>query len=78
MKRAFGVKKDKEPPPSIQDASDRIVKWKRVATLFQASSFMLLFQTGTQEFSPDGHFIVSADRDFKIRERVLLRNQKSN
>nr|GLL31525.1 hypothetical protein JCGZ_04137 [Ipomoea trifida] len=23
MKRVFGVKKDKEPPPSIQDASDR-------------------------------------------------------
>lgn len=26
MKRVFGVKKDKEPPPSIQDASDRINK----------------------------------------------------
>ncbi|KAK8552712.1 hypothetical protein V6N13_121098 [Hibiscus sabdariffa] len=26
MKRVFGVKKDKEPPPSIQDASDRIGK----------------------------------------------------
>uniref|UniRef100_A0A2P2JZV3 Charged multivesicular body protein 5-like n=1 Tax=Rhizophora mucronata TaxID=61149 RepID=A0A2P2JZV3_RHIMU len=26
MRRMFGVKKDKEPPPSIQDASDRINK----------------------------------------------------
>ncbi|XP_043721438.1 vacuolar protein sorting-associated protein 60.2 [Telopea speciosissima] len=26
MKKIFGVKKDKEPPPSIQDASDRINK----------------------------------------------------
>ncbi|KAK8509476.1 hypothetical protein V6N12_001483 [Hibiscus sabdariffa] len=26
MKRVFGAKKDKEPPPSIQDASDRINK----------------------------------------------------
>ncbi|KAK8579744.1 hypothetical protein V6N13_075257 [Hibiscus sabdariffa] len=26
MKRVFGIKKDKEPPPSIQDASDRINK----------------------------------------------------
>ncbi|XP_038689327.1 vacuolar protein sorting-associated protein 60.2-like [Tripterygium wilfordii] len=26
MKRMFGVKKDKEPPPSINDASDRISK----------------------------------------------------
>ncbi|EOY19285.1 SNF7 family protein [Theobroma cacao] len=26
MKRVFGVKKDKEPPPSIEDASDRINK----------------------------------------------------
>ncbi|MBA0659949.1 hypothetical protein Goklo_012024, partial [Gossypium klotzschianum] len=26
MKRVFGVKKDKEPPPSIQDATDRISK----------------------------------------------------
>ncbi|OMO88155.1 Snf7 [Corchorus capsularis] len=26
MKRVFGVKKDKEPPPSVQDASDRINK----------------------------------------------------
>ncbi|KAA3454253.1 charged multivesicular body protein 5-like [Gossypium australe] len=26
MKRVFGVKKDKEPPPSIQDATDRIGK----------------------------------------------------
>ncbi|XP_071721815.1 vacuolar protein sorting-associated protein 60.1-like [Rutidosis leptorrhynchoides] len=26
MRRVFGVKKDKEPPPSIQDASDRITK----------------------------------------------------
>lgn len=26
MKRVFGVKKNKEPPPSIQDASDRINK----------------------------------------------------
>ncbi|XP_061987497.1 vacuolar protein sorting-associated protein 60.2-like [Populus nigra] len=26
MKRVFGVKKDKEPPPSIQDSSDRINK----------------------------------------------------
>ncbi|XP_050203469.1 vacuolar protein sorting-associated protein 60.2-like [Mercurialis annua] len=26
MKRVFGVKKDKEPPPSINDASDRINK----------------------------------------------------
>ncbi|CAN6445489.1 unnamed protein product [Victoria cruziana] len=26
MKRIFGAKKDKEPPPSIQDASDRINK----------------------------------------------------
>ncbi|XP_027104709.2 vacuolar protein sorting-associated protein 60.2-like [Coffea arabica] len=26
MKRVFGVKKDKEPPPSINDASDRITK----------------------------------------------------
>ncbi|CAM8971698.1 hypothetical protein QQ045_028818 [Rhodiola kirilowii] len=26
MKRVFGAKKDKEPPPSIQDASDRITK----------------------------------------------------
>ncbi|GMI83330.1 hypothetical protein like AT3G10640 [Hibiscus trionum] len=26
MRRVFGVKKDKEPPPSIQDASDRINK----------------------------------------------------
>ncbi|KAI4370712.1 hypothetical protein MLD38_019032 [Melastoma candidum] len=26
MKRVFGFKKDKEPPPSIQDASDRINK----------------------------------------------------
>jgi charged multivesicular body protein 5 len=24
MKRVFGVKKDKEPPPSIQDSSDRV------------------------------------------------------
>lgn len=24
MKRVFGAKKDKEPPPSIQDASDRV------------------------------------------------------
>jgi len=24
MKRVFGVKKNKEPPPSIQDASDRV------------------------------------------------------
>lgn len=26
MKRVFGVKKDKEPPPSINDASDRVTK----------------------------------------------------
>ncbi|KAJ0046262.1 hypothetical protein Pint_05779 [Pistacia integerrima] len=26
MKRVFGVKKDKEPPPSVNDASDRINK----------------------------------------------------
>lgn len=26
MKRVFGVKKEKEPPPSVQDASDRINK----------------------------------------------------
>ncbi|KAL7147057.1 hypothetical protein ABFS83_06G082700 [Erythranthe nasuta] len=26
MRRVFGVKKDKEPPPSVQDASDRITK----------------------------------------------------
>ncbi|XAR53537.1 hypothetical protein NMG60_11022131 [Bertholletia excelsa] len=26
MKRVFGVKKDKEPPPSVQDSSDRINK----------------------------------------------------
>uniref|UniRef100_A0A2P2JZU9 Charged multivesicular body protein 5-like n=1 Tax=Rhizophora mucronata TaxID=61149 RepID=A0A2P2JZU9_RHIMU len=26
MRRVFGVKKDKEPPPSIQDASGRINK----------------------------------------------------
>ncbi|KAH9704705.1 vacuolar protein sorting-associated protein 60.2 [Citrus sinensis] len=26
MKRVFGAKKDKEPPPSVQDASDRINK----------------------------------------------------
>ncbi|OWM87669.1 hypothetical protein CDL15_Pgr022782 [Punica granatum] len=26
MKRVFGIKKDKEPPPSIQDASDNITK----------------------------------------------------
>ncbi|KAI6670042.1 hypothetical protein NL676_004927 [Syzygium grande] len=26
MKRVFGVKKDKEPPPNVQDASDRITK----------------------------------------------------
>lgn len=26
MKRVFGVKKDKEPPPSVHDASDRITK----------------------------------------------------
>ncbi|XP_020529319.1 charged multivesicular body protein 5-like isoform X1 [Amborella trichopoda] len=26
MRRVFGVKKEKEPPPSIQDASDRINK----------------------------------------------------
>ncbi|KAL6497622.1 hypothetical protein OROHE_027251 [Orobanche hederae] len=26
MKRVFGAKKDKEPPPSVQDASDRITK----------------------------------------------------
>ncbi|KAK3407959.1 vacuolar protein sorting-associated protein 60.2 isoform X1 [Eucalyptus grandis] len=26
MKRVFGVKKDKEPPPTVQDASDRITK----------------------------------------------------
>ncbi|XP_034704132.1 vacuolar protein sorting-associated protein 60.1-like [Vitis riparia] len=26
MKRVFGVKKDKEPPPSVQDATDRINK----------------------------------------------------
>ncbi|MFQ6640264.1 hypothetical protein Gotur_014764 [Gossypium turneri] len=26
MKRVFGVKKDKEPPPSVQDATDRISK----------------------------------------------------
>ncbi|XWS65380.1 hypothetical protein CRYUN_Cryun05aG0107800 [Craigia yunnanensis] len=26
MKRVFGIKKDKEPPPSIEDASDRINK----------------------------------------------------
>uniref|UniRef100_A0A6N2LRR0 Charged multivesicular body protein 5 n=1 Tax=Salix viminalis TaxID=40686 RepID=A0A6N2LRR0_SALVM len=26
MKRVFGVKKDKEPPPSIQDSSERINK----------------------------------------------------
>ncbi|KAK6144617.1 hypothetical protein DH2020_021437 [Rehmannia glutinosa] len=26
MKRVFGLKKDKEPPPSVQDASDRITK----------------------------------------------------
>ncbi|KAI8009082.1 Vacuolar protein sorting-associated protein 60.1 [Camellia lanceoleosa] len=26
MKRVFGVKKDKEPPPSVSDASDRINK----------------------------------------------------
>lgn len=26
MRRVFGVKKDKEPPPSVQDASDRINK----------------------------------------------------
>lgn len=24
MKRVFGAKKDKEPPPSVQDASDRV------------------------------------------------------
>ncbi|GMP68263.1 hypothetical protein CsSME_00027929 [Camellia sinensis var. sinensis] len=24
MKRVFGVKKDKEPPPSVSDASDRV------------------------------------------------------
>lgn len=24
MKRVFGVKKDKEPPPSVHDASDRV------------------------------------------------------
>lgn len=26
MKRVFGVKKEKEPPPSVQDASERINK----------------------------------------------------
>ncbi|KAJ9694983.1 hypothetical protein PVL29_010459 [Vitis rotundifolia] len=26
MKRVFGIKKEKEPPPSVQDASDRINK----------------------------------------------------
>ncbi|RZC78537.1 hypothetical protein C5167_002726 [Papaver somniferum] len=26
MRRVFGVKKDKEPPPSLQDATDRIGK----------------------------------------------------
>jgi charged multivesicular body protein 5 len=26
MRRVFGAKKDKEPPPSVQDASDRITK----------------------------------------------------
>ncbi|GER40096.1 charged multivesicular body protein [Striga asiatica] len=26
MRRVFGVKKEKEPPPSVQDASDRITK----------------------------------------------------
>lgn len=25
MRRVFGVKKDKEPPPSINDASDRVL-----------------------------------------------------
>lgn len=26
MRRVFGVKKDKDPPPTVQDASDRINK----------------------------------------------------
>ncbi|KAL6552598.1 hypothetical protein OROHE_007962 [Orobanche hederae] len=26
MRRVFGAKKEKEPPPSVQDASDRINK----------------------------------------------------
>jgi hypothetical protein len=25
MKRVFGVKKNKEPPPSIEDANDRVI-----------------------------------------------------
>lgn len=27
MKRVFGVKKDKEPPPSLNDASDRVITY---------------------------------------------------
>ncbi|KAK7821044.1 vacuolar protein sorting-associated protein 60.1 [Quercus suber] len=33
MKRVFGVKKDKEPPPSINDASDRVEINKRGETV---------------------------------------------
>ncbi|KAA3481517.1 charged multivesicular body protein 5-like isoform X1 [Gossypium australe] len=38
MKRVFGVKKDKEPPPSIQDASDRL-------RLYEGQRDMLYNQT---------------------------------
>lgn len=36
MKRVFGVKKDKEPPPSLNDASDRVL-------IYTILSFLCLY-----------------------------------
>ena len=54
MKRVFGVKKDKEPPPSIQDSSDRVTfSWilclcifKEVLNLDSSIGFLLDFWHG--------------------------------
>lgn len=41
MKKIFGVKKEKEPPPSINDASDRVRTYQKNILLLLIFLFMV-------------------------------------
>ena len=43
MKRVFGVKKDKEPPPSINDASDRVSHFPLLSFPFSHCFYLFIF-----------------------------------
>lgn len=67
MKRVFGAKKNKEPPPTIQDATDRVL-------LFDPFILFLPFKdlSFTDPYDGARHLTGSYDKSYDLHGRKAL------